>query len=68
MKRSGLQPDLADVLIGCEAFEGFEPSREVVGGDEARNGVGAGHPSDAYWLYIDRALDSVPAWPRIDSR
>lgn len=27
-------PNLADELIGCEAFEGLEPAAEVVGRDE----------------------------------
>jgi len=25
---------LADELVGCEAFEGFQPASKVVGGDE----------------------------------
>lgn len=30
------RPCLADELIGRKAFEGFEPSSKVIGGDEAR--------------------------------
>ncbi len=30
----GLGPELAEVFVGCEPFEGFEPSGEVVGSEE----------------------------------